>query len=470
MTTEENAPIDAEFSIVIKPDGMQAHLTLTPAQHGGKKIAYDTIIDRLVELGVVDGKIDEDAIKTAVHAGQGNNLLIAYGRAAENGKDGWFEPLVEIASSRVPREDAEGRIDYLDLGDMPSVQEGEALMRCHKPGAGEDGVNLFGKRVAAREGKAVVFAANLAGTKISPEDNTLLLAACGGMPVEVNGGMTVEPVYKIKNVSIATGHIRFDGTVEVAGDIAADMCVEATGDIIVGGVVEPATLKAGGNITVKGGVLGVQGGRKAGGESSIECDGSFSAIYAQQAKIKAGDRILIDDLAMQCELEAGHSIQIGEKRRGVVIGGRLIAATSITGKVFGSADQVHTVLEVGNEPDLYKQRTALDKARSNKEDRVLEISKLIAFAQKNKDKVKAAVVDKARATNAALLEKINTLRAEREAVEARIKIVEQSRVFVQELAYVGVEVRLAGQFFHLNSNIGGCTIGLGEDGLGILEE
>jgi hypothetical protein len=138
-------------------------------------------------------------------------------------------------------------------------------------------------------------------------------------------------------------------------DVQAGMTVRATGDIEVGGVVEPATLEAGGSIVVKGGVLGGLGGKTAGKDYSahaIRCGGSFCATYAQQARISAGDSIFIDDVAMQCQLEATNHIRVGKRRRGQIIGGHCAPACRSTRARSARSSRIRTELEIGMDPGL----------------------------------------------------------------------------------------------------------------------
>jgi len=57
-------------------------------------------------------------------------------------------------------------------------------------------------------------------------------------------------------VDFVTGNIFFNGNVVVCGTVLDGFEIKADGDIIVSKIVESATLTAGRDVIVKGGVLG----------------------------------------------------------------------------------------------------------------------------------------------------------------------------------------------------------------------
>ena len=313
-----------------------------------------------------------------------------------------------------------------------------------------------------------MFAAHLSGVTFPPDNPDLLQAAIVGQPVTVTGGMMVEPVYTVEAVNTASGNIDFEGSVVVRGDVSAGMVVHATGDIEVGGVVEVATLEAGGSIVVKGGVMGSLG-RKENTQHHIHCGGSFHANYAQQARIEALDSIFIDDVAMQCELSAVNHIRVGDKRRGHIIGGRAQATLSITAKVLGSPNRVLTHCEIGVNPAMHKHLLELAKTRDGKETQLLEISKLLDFAHHNPGRVRPDMLEKARHTAVILSADIAALREEQESLNHKIELSQQSRVIALQAMYEGVEVHVGNLRYRVVGEHGPCTVGLGPAGMGLQE-
>lgn len=452
--------VDAALNVSLTANGLEARLEVVPPQ-GGSAVTREAIVAALAAKGVTSGLLD-GAIDALVAAGCASGEIVAAGRPAEDGCDGRLEALIPQVRDRRPREDASGHIDYRDLGDIQIVHPGDALMRRHPPTPGLDGETLLGHPIPAKPGKAVKFAGKLPGTEFAVGDIDLLLAAITGQPVVVKDGIAVEPIYTVAKVGSASGNINFDGNVVIKGDVDAGMTVCATGDIEIGGVVDLATLEAGGNIVVKGGVIGSLA-HAGSGNHHIRCGGTFNAVYAQQAVIDAGDSIFIDDMALQCELSAVNHITVGHKQRGHIIGGSARATLSITAKVIGSPNQGHTRLEIGVNPQMRAQQLALTRRRDDKNAQLGEVGKLLAFAEKNPGKLAPAIIGKAKATAMALAEEIAELNETCEAMEHKMELSQQARVVAEQALREGSDIHFGKHHFHTTHEYGPCTIGLNED-------
>lgn len=457
--------VDAVMRITISPDQMQALLDIEPAQ-GGELIRREQILDALKAQALSYG-IQLDAIDSAIAAGKAHGECIARGLPPVAGADGYLECLQPTARNRVPTVDEFDHTDYRDLGEILTVNAGDKLMLRHPPTEGVAGCTVLGSSLPATAGKELNYAATLPGTCPAPDQPDLLRAAISGQPVLTEGGMIVEPVFTIESVNSASGNVRFNGSVQIKGDVQAGMTIQATGDIEIGGVVEAASLDAGGSIVIKGGAMGGLG-HQEGSQHVLRCGGSFSAGYALQARIEAGDSIFIDDTAMQCELSAVNNIRVGNSRRGHIIGGRALATLSISARVIGSPNRVATFFEIGVNPVLHKHHQQIIKNREASETQLLEVSKLIDFARKLPGKVPAEMVDKAHKTAAALSAEIAEIRAEQEALERKIERSKLSRVIAEQAIYEGVEVQLCGHHFRVFGEHGAETIGMGDEGLGFL--
>ena len=94
--------VDAEYSITISDDLMQAQLNYTPPQ-GGEAVTKQQILNALTKQGITFG-IQEDAIDSSLASEEGvHNQIIAQGEPAVDGDDGSFEKIVDdICHPRPP--------------------------------------------------------------------------------------------------------------------------------------------------------------------------------------------------------------------------------------------------------------------------------------------------------------------------------------------------------------------------------
>lgn len=454
--------VDATLHVQLSPDEQQALLDITPAQ-GGERVSKKQVLDALEALAVVEG-IKLDVIDQALAAGVASGVVIASGQAVVHGENGRLESLIPESRERVPRVSEDGQADFRDLGDIFVVKPGDRLMLRHPPTQGTPGVAVTGKVVAPVPGKPAMYANGLKGVVLDQDNPDLLIADIAGQPVQVNGGMVVEPVYTVAAVNMSTGNIDFDGSVKVCGDVSAGMRVRASGDIEIGGTAEPCCLEAGGDIVIKGGALG-DVGRTDSAAHYIRCGGSFSVGFAQQVRVEAGDSIFVDDMTMRSELVAENNIVVGNKRRGHIIGGKALATLSISGKVLGSPNRITTVFEVGVSPELNKRSAEISRARSAKEAQLLEISKLLAFAGHHPDRIPKEALARARTTAAGLSDEIQALREESDELARRIAMAQSSRVVASQAMHDGVVVQMGGQRYKVQGEHGPCFVALGKHGL-----
>ncbi|WP_309292092.1 FapA family protein [Azonexus sp.] len=441
--------LDGEVSLTFDADLMTATLTIFPPR-GGDPVDENAIHRALAEHNVVYG-VDDEAIRQAIASaatGTEGGIVVARGKKPAHGQDGRLQLLLEIRS-RVPQIDSSGRVDYRNLGDILTVQAGTPLLRRIHATHGEAGKTITGRDIPAKKGKDVAFSHKLEGVSINPKNLDELIAAQGGQPVEVLGGVMVEPTFQSKNVNIATGNVVFEGSVTIDGDVQAGMTVKAGGDIEIGGTVEDATLEAGGNIRIKGGVVGSLGHPEA-EPRHIRCKGSFSAAFVQQAAIDAGEAILIDDFAMLCHLTAGQRIVIGDKKRGLLIGGVARAGILVKARVIGSAAQTETRIEVGDTQEFHKERDAIAHVQSEKSAQLGKLVQLMAVGKKQPERMPPGFIEKAESSRLHLLEELEELGQRADLLQQQMDLAATAKVEIESGVFEGVVIRCAGQIYRVN--------------------
>jgi len=100
------------------------------------------------------------------------------------------------------------------------------------------------------------------------------------------------------DVSYTTGNLRFDGEIFVDGSVQQGFSVKAGGDItIVGGVDTDAEITARGNIIIGQGIVGLR--------TRVVARGNVRAQFIQEAMVMAGKDILLGNYASRARLRGG---------------------------------------------------------------------------------------------------------------------------------------------------------------------
>ena len=431
--------VDGQFTINIDGSQIAAYLTCT-LPLGGSPVQIESVIEEAQKKGIAT-QLNLSAIENAIKNG-GEDILIASGKAPVHGINGKIENLIPAMSNRSPHLDEHGLADFRDLGEIVIVHAGDPLLQRIPPTSGEPGATVLGKPIPANPGKDAVFAAAKNGVAIDPKDPNKLIAAISGYPVQKKNEISVEPVYKVKNVDLHTGNINFEGTVYITEDVHSGMTVKATGDIHVGGTVEGATLEAGGDIVVKGGIL-CESDHQCKTGSEVTCGGSCHVRFAQNAHISAGNGIFINDFSMQSALTAGHQIIVGseESRKGHIIGGTAYAPMLVKAQAIGSDNNIKTVITTGASTSLHDRQAAAAKARKESEQKLSSVIKLLELNQQAPGRIPTETVQAAEATRDAANAEIESLRAAEEELQKEIDLVNSAEIRVEKQIFSGVEIR-----------------------------
>ena len=453
---------DGECSITLAADKMTAWLSLVPP-YGGKPVDREQAERLLQEKAISSGILGRE-IDVALAAGAAQDKIIARGREPVPGSDARFESLLPELKERRPHVDEHGVADYRDLGQINIVHPDQPLMRRVPAVTGKSGENVLGEAVPPPVVQDHKFAPGLQGAKSDPGDANVLLAAITGQPVLVTHGVTVEPAITLASVDLASGNLNFEGTVNVHGDVKESMKISATGDVIVGGMVEAAEIEAGGDVVVKGGIIGHIASGNAphgahGATASIRSKGSVSARFIENAEVRTGNSILLEDHASHSDLTALNEVMIGKKgsKKGHILGGTTRATALVKALVIGSAGGVATVIHVGHNPYLQEQ---LEEARlelHNKKKEQENLYKVIAYLKENPDKNRGGLLEKAERTLEKLLTDIIRLSETQQDLLGRMKFAEDAKVVVEGAIHSGVEIRIGNRIWRVADERAGGT-------------
>ncbi|MCZ8399680.1 DUF342 domain-containing protein [Achromobacter ruhlandii] len=402
---------DGSFDLEVDATCMSALVTLHPPK-GGKPVTMAVLRQAIADQGIVHGVLEKE-LAEAVERGGAQTVLIAQGTPPTRGTPTRFESLLDRLKPRAQEIDELAQIDYRDLGSLLLVTPGMPLMRRIPPLPGIDGCNVLGQPVLPEELPDTPFNAEMSGVEIDPEDPNLLRAAIAGSPKLIHQGAQVNPVVEVDAVDLSTGNINFQGSLQVRGDISATMEVRVTGDVVVNGTMEAALVEAGGNVTVKGGIIGMaEAVPDAGGGAAnaaartahIVCGGEVRARFITNAIISAGQNVEVEREIRQSSIAAGGSVNVGapNTQQTAITGGQTRALQSVRAGTIGSPAGVPTLVQAGLDPHADIKRSALTRKRLKMNEEKAKLEQLLLFLHANPGRAAGDVVERARNTHTKL--------------------------------------------------------------------
>jgi len=375
---QQEVLIGEDITVAVSHDEAKADAILLEPEPGGGLLDYETALKKVNEAGVTHGIIEKKLRRVLEVKDYGEPYMIAESIPPEDGENGRlvFNFSTDERTGR-PREIGGGRVDLRSLDLFEPVVEGQLLVTKIPATEGIAGQSVTGKETKAKPGKDV----NLPRGKnveINAE-KTEMRSKCAGMVEFMNNSVNVSSVYKINgDCDISVGNIDFDGTIQISGSVRSGHTIKASGAIMVAGTVEAATLIAGGNVEVKGGMQGADKGR-------IEAGGSVNIMFVERGTVIAEGSITLD-VSIHSVLEAGGSIT-AKGRRGSIIGGRAGAAGNVVTNCIGAVSRAHTEIEVGMTPRKRTRIQHLEKDLERLKNEAVKLDQLDAYLANSQGKL-----------------------------------------------------------------------------------
>ena len=308
-------------------------------------------VEPLKENGVVFGIREKTLEELAQGKRNYEEILVATGTAARDGRDGFFEyhfnPQPETRPIILP----DGSVDYNVLGKIELVSDGQLLVTYHAALPAVTGRDVLGNTIDAYDGKGLP---PLQCKRCELDESGCQYYASTEGNVTVEGRcLTVTPIYVIDgNLDAATGDVDFRGDVLVQGNVFAGVTVRTTGNITVNGHVETANLFAGKDVILKNGMQGS-------GRSVIRAGGNVMARFLEQTQVFAGKEINTGAM-LNCEVDSGQNVVIAGNR-GTIIGGTITAVEQISAASIGNRAGVTTQLVIGLDCEFKEKMAEIDR-------------------------------------------------------------------------------------------------------------
>ncbi len=440
------------MKVTLSLDKMKVFCCFYAPSENGRKLTKEEIKDTLATKNIKYG-IDESAIDLFLKERHYcTNYVLAEGLYPIHGKDAKIEYFFNTNINLQPKRNEDGSVDYRELNTISHINKGEILARLIPAEKGESGKNVHGEEIKPRVVKQLKleFGKNITIN----EERTELYSNVSGHASCYNGKVFVSDVYEVPaDVDNSIGNIDYEGSVHVHGNVKSGFTIRATGDIIIDGIVDNASLIAGGQIIVAHGVHGIKQG-------VLEAQTNVMAKYIENATVRAGGYVEAE-MIINSDVSAGNTVRANGKK-GLISGGICRAGHLIEASNIGSQMGTITTIEVGADPRIKERFLALRKDVSSKQE---ELDRLKLIVNSYGDIIKRGEhlpADKMQYAQSIAIEykkkKDELLPLQEELMKLRndMYAAEKSTIDVSRSIYPGVTVSIGELSYHVNDVKNSC--------------
>ena len=234
-----------------------------------------------------------------------------------------------------------------------NARAGQAL--CELPAIPRSGRNVYGEWIQPEPCPFQL------GDRVAldPKNSARVIATEPGGVRYTGGRLSIEQHLEIPgDLDFKVGNIDFCGEVTIRGNVWDGFHVKSAKNVTIEGGVGMATIEAGGDITIKGGVNGGHKGR-------LICGGNLHVHYLHMVSVECGGDTQVDIECHDSTVLAAGSVTI---IRGGIIGGKVQAGMNVSAGFIGAEMCVPTMVCAGHDPGMdiqvEKPRNSLAVARA----------------------------------------------------------------------------------------------------------
>ena len=328
---------ESRIKVAIDPAGLEATVQVVTGDPSSGMELREALAEARVRCGIHADVVEELAQKLEDGAFAAARVVIATGSSPEHGKDAIFD--LEVKTDKLAgKKRADGSLDFRERGLFTNVEEGQVLATYTPTTIGTPGETVRGESIDAEPGQPKL---PRLGDGVELDSKTgEIRARLEGVVLYVSGDMLdVTDFFKSEgDVDYTTGNLKARGTLWITGSVRQNFTVEATVNVIVEGELDNGTVLSGGNVTLKGGVIGREAGL-------VRARGNIQVRHANGASLTAGATLTIGDHTLSSNLTATDVRVVDGKGR--LSGGTTTARQSIQVQDAGSPSGVTTVLIAG---------------------------------------------------------------------------------------------------------------------------
>lgn len=452
LADREMLPEAEKCVVSFTEKGERAYARFYPPSTGGQLLTLDDIVSDLQFAGVKHG-IRKKAIQHFLDNRQYcRRYIVAEATLPVEGHDASIEYFFDVNATAKPKQNEDGSVDFHQLGNIELAEEGMKLAELTPADKGRPGISVLGAPLPPK--KVKVMRLRYGRNIRMSGDKCRLYAEVPGHVTLVEDMVMLSDVYRVPaNVDASTGDIKFSGTVEVTGNVNTGFAIDATGDIIVNGVVEGAILNSGGNIVLKRGMQGMDRGE-------LCAAGNITAKFLENCRVKC-EGGLMADAVLHSDVECKEEIEIKGKK-GLINGGYVRTYGGISASSIGSTMGSSTKVEVMSERELILRRNDLLDKVKEKEGELKKIESVAeAVKQQLAQKIEIspehlAFIKQATKMKPGIKKEIREMQYEAESIQAMVDRNRGACIKIYKEVFSGVKIIVKDAMRIQNEHLSHC--------------
>ena len=448
ISNEEVYPHNELIFVDVDDDRMKAVCTFIPPSSKGRLMNKREIVAAIAHTGVKFGIQEAVIDKYVNNRVYCTEIIMAKGIPVVEGRNAVIKYNFRTKLESRPKVLEDGTVDFQNLDIINHVNEGDVIAYIEPMVEGKPGKNLLGATVLPKKVRNAVMKH---GKNIHlSEDGLTMYTEVSGHVGLAGDRVFVSNIYEVPaDVGVASGNIEYNGSVMVKGNVINGYAVRADGDIIVDGVVEGATLIAGGQIYLKRGIQGM-------GKGILVAGGNVVSKFMENCTVKSGQDVLADAI-LHSHVTAVGTVTVSGKK-GLITGGVIKASENIDAVNLGSSMGTKTELVIAVNDDVvqeYKElETLMDKIREEQEKYIQIINicqKRLETGNATEELIEAAKIAKIKAQQIQVenQESIDRYRQ----LQTIIRNYRPGTVVVHNNAYPGVELKMGSEMLRLKNEV-----------------
>ncbi|MBN2332726.1 MAG: DUF342 domain-containing protein [Deltaproteobacteria bacterium] len=442
----------------ISADRLQATIDITLTPGDEELLTVEYVMQVLAEQQVVAG-INEEAIKmfcqqATANPGQSVKGIVAQGIKFVESSQPIYKFYFATRKS-IGQVLESGKIDYRDRGAVNFYQPGAVLLKITPGKAGCKGLQVDGTVTEPEPLKHLKKIT--AGKNVAMEtdaDGCLIFKSQAAGQANLDGSQVIiENIYHLEgDVNLDTGHIKYQGPVQVSGNLDAGFSIISNNDVFIGKLIDGGSVKAKGDLVVGTGIIGNP-------EASLTVMGNIKSEYISGVvHCKTKGSIIAEKHIINSSLIAGGAIRCAGKITGECV---ISAFSGVETGELGSESASRALVEVGNTVFIREQLQKIEQVMTPMVERSIEIVDSIGMPVIIKKDPSLLPPDKREEGTQLLKEyqqidkQMNLLKKKKVDLEEKIAAASAARVTVHHQVHPGVVIKIGHETYTVDKPLSG---------------